>query len=248
VPRFFDTSGPNRVTRNYTLPVLARLPGVRGLVDQELYFVLHAPRQVGKTTTLLTLAQELTTEGRYAAVLLSMEQGAPFSRDPGAAEQIDALQDDALLSVLRQIRAGYPTRPEHFPSSLALIGLRDVRDYKQAAGSEGRLGTSSPFNIKAESLTLHSFTEAEVAELYGQHTRGQDARDRDQGVAAEAGGSPGARARAARRVPRGARARYRVVGGLRSQTQGAPACRATGQHRGDDPGRAAGGGGPGLTA
>jgi hypothetical protein len=223
VPRFFNTSGPNRVARHYTLPVLTRLPEVRGLVEQELYFVLHAPRQVGKTTTLLTLAQELTAEGRHAAVLLSMEQGAPFSSDPGAAElavlgswrgaaqawlpaelqpppwpdaapgdriaavlrtwaaasprplvvfldEIDALQDEALVSVLRQIRAGYPTRPGHFPSSLALIGLRDVRDYKVASGGDGRLGTASPFNIKAESLTLRNFTEGEVAELYGQHT------------------------------------------------------------------------------
>jgi hypothetical protein len=223
VPRFFNTSGPNRIARHYTLPVLARLPEVRGLVEHELYFVLHAPRQVGKTTTLLTLAQELTAEGRHTAVLLSMEQGAPFSSDPGAAElavlgawrqfarawlpaelqpppwpeappgnriaaaltawaeasprplvvfldEIDALQDEALISVLRQIRAGYPTRPEHFPSSLALIGLRDVRDYKAASGSDGRLGTASPFNIKAESLTLRSFTQAEVEDLYAQHT------------------------------------------------------------------------------
>src|SRR5690606_24360251 len=163
----------------------------RKLIDQKLYFVLHAPRQVGKTTALLSLAQELTAEGRYAAVLLSMEQGAPFSDDPGAAElavlgswrhstqawlpaelqpplwpdtapgdrlraalqawaqlsprplvvfldEIDALQDDTLISALRQIRAGFPTRPTHFPWSLALIGLRDVRDYK-VASPEGRL-------------------------------------------------------------------------------------------------------------
>jgi hypothetical protein len=249
VPRFFNTSGPNNPEDHYTLPVMTRLPGVRGLVDQKLYFVLHAPRQVGKTTTLLTLAHELTAEGRYAAVLLLMEQGAPFSDDPGAAElavlsswrqlasawlpndlqpprwpdappgsriatalkawaeasprplvvfldEIDALHDDALISVLRQIRANFTTRPQHFPWSLALIGLRDVRDYKVASGSDGRLGTSSPFNrrsgpdgpegrtrsvpfreagrygfnIKAESLTLRNFTRDEVAELYAQHT------------------------------------------------------------------------------
>src|SRR5262249_28784506 len=85
-------------------------------------------------------------------------------------DEIDALQDDALISVLRQIRTGYPTRPDHFPSSLALIGLRDVRDYKVASSSSGRLGTASPFNIKAESLTMRNFLRDEVAELYGQHT------------------------------------------------------------------------------
>ncbi len=75
-----------------------------------------------------------------------------------------------LISALRQIRGGYPNRPARFPHSLALIGLRDVRDYKVASGGSDRLGTSSPFNIKAESITLRNFTREEVAALYGQHT------------------------------------------------------------------------------
>jgi hypothetical protein len=223
VPRFFNTSGPNRPELHYTLPVLARLPAVRELIDQELYFVLHAPRQVGKTTTLLRLGHELTAEGAHVAVLLSMEGGAPFPRDIGAAElailqswrgraearlppelqpppwpdappgsrihaalrlwartaprplvlfldEIDALQDDTLISVLRQIRDGFPDRPRHFPSSLALAGVRDVRDYKVSTTMSGRMSTASPFNIKAESLTLRDFTRDEVADLYGQHT------------------------------------------------------------------------------
>jgi hypothetical protein len=223
VPRFFNTAGPNNPDDHYTLPVLARLPEVRALIDKKLYFVLHAPRQVGKTTSLLTLARELTAEGTYTAALLTMETGAPFSNDPGAAEaailsawlnyglyqlpaelrpppwpeappgsrigaalsawaqasprplvifldEIDALRDDTLLSVLRQIRSAYAGRPEHFPASLALIGLRDVRDYKVASGGREHLGTSSPFNIKAESITLRNFTSEEVAALYAQHT------------------------------------------------------------------------------
>lgn len=221
--RRFNTAGPNNPEDHYTLPVLARLPDVRRLVDEKLYFVLHAPRQTGKTTTLLALARELTHEGRYAAVLVSMESGVPFGDDIGAAEdamiddwrstagrrlppdlqpapfpaappgrrvggalqtwsetvprplvifldEIDALQNETLVSVLRQIRVGYADRPRHFPWSLALIGLRDVRDYKIASGSSGRLGTASPFNIKSESLTLRDFTRDEASALYGQHT------------------------------------------------------------------------------
>jgi hypothetical protein len=196
---------------------------VRTLIDDQLYFVLHAPRQTGKTTALLTLAQELTAEGAYTAVLVSMEVGAAFNDDPGEAEaailerwrsaarwqlpadlqpptwpdatagarvsraleawamasprplvifldEIDALRDDALISVLRQLRDGYAGRPRAFPWSLALIGLRDVRDYKVASGGSDRLHTASPFNIKAESLTLRNFTAEEVAALYQQHT------------------------------------------------------------------------------
>ena len=221
--RYFNTAGPCRPKYNYMLPAAARLPEARRIIEQQGYFVLHAPRQSGKTTTLLELAQELTEAGRFCAVLLSVEVGAAFNDDIGAAErailgswqgmanfrlpvelhpprwdypeagqrietalrdwaracprplvvfvdEIDALQDAALVSVLRQLRSGYPGRPEGFPWSLALIGLRDVRDYKVASGGSERLNTASPFNIKVRSLTLGNFTAAEVSELYGQHT------------------------------------------------------------------------------
>lgn len=84
--------------------------------------------------------------------------------------EIDALQDQALISVLRQLRDGYLDRPRGFPQSVGLVGLRDVRDYKVASGGSDRLNTSSPFNIKVEFLTLQNFNAEEVAELYQQHT------------------------------------------------------------------------------
>ncbi|KFE68430.1 hypothetical protein DB31_7667 [Hyalangium minutum] len=204
------------------LPATRRLPEVRRLIEQEGYFVVHAPRQVGKTTALLSLAQELTSEGRYAAVLVSMEVGAAFPGDIGAAEaailddwretaaqlppelrlppfseappgrrvgaalaawsrasprplvvfldEIDSLRDEVLVSVLRQLRSGHSNRPQNFPASLALIGLRDVRDYKVTSDDRESLGTASPFNIKVRSLTLRDFTAEEVSELYQQHT------------------------------------------------------------------------------
>ncbi|MCC6627934.1 MAG: ATP-binding protein [Chloroflexi bacterium] len=223
MPRRFNTAGPCNPADHYMLPATARLPEVTRLVDDKSYFVLHAPRQTGKTTTMLALGRELTASGRYIAVLLSMEGGEPFDDDPGAAElailgawrravasrlppdfqpppwptaepgarlgatlagwaraaarplvvfldEIDALRDAALISVLRQLRDGYTDRPTGFPWSLALIGLRDVRDYRVAGDGGGRLGTASPFNIKVESLTLANFTAAEVATLYAQHT------------------------------------------------------------------------------
>lgn len=199
------------------------LPLIHRLIENESYFVLHAPRQIGKTTAMMALAQQLTATGQYAAILVSAEVGAPFLQDIGAAElailgswrvhtrrylppefqpppwpeapagqriqaaltewamtidrplvlfidEIDTLQNEALLSVLRQLRNGFPNRPQGFPQSLALIGLRDVRDYKIASGGSNRLNTSSPFNIKAESLTMRNFTAGEVAQLYQQHT------------------------------------------------------------------------------
>jgi hypothetical protein len=223
MPRWFNTAGPCNPDDHYMLPASARLPDVVGLIEQKGYFVLHAPRQTGKTTAMLALGRELTASGRYVAVLLSMEVGAPFPDEPDTAEiamlgawrgaaswqlprdlqpplwpeagagqrlnaalrawaaaaprplvvfldEIDALQDQTLVSALRPLRDGYPGRPTAFPWSLALIGLRDVRDYRVAAGGGQRLGTASPFNIKVESLTLSNFSLEDVTALYAQHT------------------------------------------------------------------------------
>ncbi len=45
-------------------------------------------------------------------------------------DEIDALMDDVLVAMLRQLREGYQGRPKYFPSSIVLVGLRDIRDYK----------------------------------------------------------------------------------------------------------------------
>ncbi|MDQ1350037.1 MAG: hypothetical protein QG657_338, partial [Acidobacteriota bacterium] len=87
-------------------------------------------------------------------------------------DEIDALLDDVLISVLRQLRSGYQNRPLHFPSSVALVGLRDIREYKaKIRDGYASLGTASPFNVKSESLLLKNFTRQEVFELLEQHTQ-----------------------------------------------------------------------------
>ncbi len=224
--RFFNTTGPCKPAKHFMLPTEPRLPEVRPLIDKELYFVLHAPRQSGKATCFQALARTLTAEGEYAAVHASCERGQVAGSDIERGvqavlravanqtrrlpeplrprplddflhieaesrlhawitdwcerserpvvlflDEIDSLVDDTLISVLRQLREGYSDRPEHFPYSVALVGMRDVRDYKARIRPDNEtLGTASPFNVKAESLTLASFTADEVAALYRQHT------------------------------------------------------------------------------
>jgi AAA domain len=222
MPRWFNTAGPCQSDIHYMLSPTKRLPELERLIDQRSYFVIHAPRQTGKSTAMLALAQQLTENGRYTSVMVSVEVGSPLSYDLHKAEvailgswkraalvwlpealqppdwsdleagqriggaqrwathssrplvifidEIDSLQNETLLSVLRQLRDGYPARPQSFPQSLGLIGLRDVRDYKVASGGSDQLNTASPFNIKVKSLTLRDFNEEEVAALYEQHT------------------------------------------------------------------------------
>jgi hypothetical protein len=89
-------------------------------------------------------------------------------------DEADGLVGTAMVSFLTQLRQGYLDRSRTpFPSSVALIGQRQVRDYALAIEDRRAvawLGTTSPFNITAEAATLGPFTEPEVAELLGQHT------------------------------------------------------------------------------
>ena len=85
-------------------------------------------------------------------------------------DEIDSLVGDTLLSVLRQLRAGYPRRPEAFPASVVLCGVRDIRDYRIQSSSGEIIAGGSPFNVAAKSLRLGDFTEAETRALMAQHT------------------------------------------------------------------------------
>ena len=219
--RSFNTAGPVDPADHYLIPPLSRidLDEVLGLVRDKKYFVLHAPRQTGKTSALLALADLLNERGYHCVyvtvetartarddvqqavqvVLASLAEAADTALDdrfldeawpdilakfgPNMAlrtalrrwaqaaprplvlliDEIDTLVGDSLLSVLQQLRAGYPGRPERFPQSVVLCGLRDVRDYRMGA-------TGSPFNIAAASLRLGDFSRAETLALLGQHT------------------------------------------------------------------------------
>jgi hypothetical protein len=228
--RFFTTEGPVRPDDHYSLPPLQRwdLEAVLTLIDQKKYFLLHAPRQTGKTSCLMALAEHLNREGRYRAVYANLEPAQAVREDVtmgmtaaveqiarGARDQIadraatdlaesiiarssgptmveefltrwcalsavptvllldevDTLIGDTLISLLRQLRAGYPKRPVQFPNTVLLCGVRDLRDYRIHASSEKAAITGgSAFNIKAKSLRLGDFTAAEVRALLQEHT------------------------------------------------------------------------------
>jgi AAA+ ATPase superfamily predicted ATPase len=87
-------------------------------------------------------------------------------------DEADCLSERMLLSFLRQLRDGFVNRTvAPFPMSIALVGMRNIRDYKARIRADREtLGTASPFNIITQSLTLRNFTEEEVEALYRQHT------------------------------------------------------------------------------
>jgi hypothetical protein len=191
------------------------------LIEKAQYFVIHAPRQTGKTTLLHALAHQINREGKYIACVMSVEQaGVPSfgeeianlrmvnalyaisdrflsesERPPTPVHPIsfhdylsswsksqpkpivllideaDSLWDDVMVSFLRQLRDGFQNRPQGFPQSIALVGLRDIREYRLKARHDNpSLGAGSPFNVKAESFFLSTFSFEEVKSLLEQHT------------------------------------------------------------------------------
>ncbi len=230
--RFFNTAGPIQPDRHYHVDPLSRIDRghVLELVRQRKYFVIHAPRQTGKTTALLALRDELNAgaAGECRCVYVNVEVGQAAREDTRSAmqaplgelssrarealgdglvgairgsvleghgphgalgevlfrwaqadarplvllvDEIDALVGDTLLSVLRQLRAGYDRRPRGFPQSVILCGVRDVRDYRIHASSEKAVVSGgSAFNIRAESLRLGDFSRGETGALLAQHT------------------------------------------------------------------------------
>ncbi len=71
--RYFNTAGPCIPAKHYMLPALDRLPEIRRLVNMERYFVIHAPRQTGKTTAVKALAREINEKGDMVAVYCTLE-------------------------------------------------------------------------------------------------------------------------------------------------------------------------------
>jgi hypothetical protein len=223
--RYFNTTGPCRPDLHYMLPPAARLmhAQLHRYIDAQLYWVLHAPRQMGKTTFLQSWMREINESGQAVACYVSIEGCQQF---PEAAEaiplvceairsfatsflsptlvprmpttsagsmldailtdwaalvapkplvvlfdEVDVLQDQAMISFLRQLRGGFARRGiGQFPVSVALVGMRDLRDYLVKSKDGVALNPGSPFNIKQDSATLASFDPADIAILTAQHT------------------------------------------------------------------------------
>ena len=231
-PKIFNISGVCVPSEHYMLPVLPRIPDIGDMIEGKFYFVLHAPRQSGKTTFLEALTDKINCEGNYYAFNCSLtalrgisdrseainaiadiindeigqsnvpslkllaypDEAIPYS---GATVKIkkflnylcinldkelvvffdeaDCLTGPALITFLAQIRDGYLTRhlsaKTKFPRSMALVGMRDIRDYLAQVRPDGQsTGLASPFNVKQEAFTLPDFTRDEIKSLYGQHT------------------------------------------------------------------------------
>ncbi|MBF6350024.1 ATP-binding protein [Nocardia flavorosea] len=86
--RYFNTTGPCDAELHYMLPAAERLPEACRHIARGQYFVMHAPRQTGKTTTLAELARQFTAGGEYVALHFSCEIGESFGDDFAGVERV----------------------------------------------------------------------------------------------------------------------------------------------------------------
>jgi len=229
--KFFNTAGPIIPQDHYYIKSNSRVDWdeINMLIDSKKYFLLHAPRQTGKTSLLLEMMEELNSGGRYNCVYANIEAAQALRNNvedaiPGIChaiansidtyldderiltwieqkgrniayseqlqsllkywaktsdkpcvlflDEVDALVGDTLISLLRQIRAGYAQRPNAFPQSMILCGVRDIKDYRIHTKNNEIITGGSAFNIKAKSLTISNFSYNQTKELWIQHTKG----------------------------------------------------------------------------
>ena len=85
--RFFNTAGPIKAEMHYHVSPLARIAveDLLLLIRQEKYFILHAPRQTGKTSALLALRDDLNASGEFRCVYVNVEIGQSAREDVAVA-------------------------------------------------------------------------------------------------------------------------------------------------------------------
>ena len=76
-------------------------------------------------------------------------------------DEVDGLFEGTAVTFLRELRDGYITRETiPFPSSVAIVGMMDIRDMKAKVRPHSEtLGSKSPFNIIRKDFTLRNFNE-----------------------------------------------------------------------------------------
>ncbi|UJS24312.1 ATP-binding protein [Thiothrix winogradskyi] len=101
MPKHFNTTGPVHPEDHYCIDPMSRLDWeeIYHLIETQKFFVLHAPRQTGKTTTLLAMADVLNQSGDYTTLYINVEsaQSARGDVPEGMKRIVDSLVEGAAI-------------------------------------------------------------------------------------------------------------------------------------------------------
>ena len=67
----FNTAGPCIPSDHYMVPMAPISETINKLIENKRYFLLHAPRQTGKTTLMLQLMEQINQRGKYLVMSMS---------------------------------------------------------------------------------------------------------------------------------------------------------------------------------
>ena len=90
----FCTAGPVNPSRHYFITKRLNFAEVNTLIEDQEYFVLHAPRQSGKTTAIQEIARFINAQGIYNALYVNIESAQ------AARNQVEK----ALITIIEAIR------------------------------------------------------------------------------------------------------------------------------------------------
>ncbi|GAB4406605.1 MAG: hypothetical protein OHK0039_08390 [Bacteroidia bacterium] len=116
--RYFNTTGRCVPDKHYMVPPFRNMDDeVIRLIEAEQYFLIHAPRQTGKTTFLHALAKRLNEEGKYVSVACSVK---PLAQGLTDIDLADSLLSQALHHAIANTDASAIDQPDpQFPSSFS---------------------------------------------------------------------------------------------------------------------------------
>ncbi len=84
--KFFNTAGACVPEKHYMIAL--DFSKFTKLIKTERYFLLHAPRQTGKTTLMLQLMEHLNQEGEYITLYVNVEAAQPLRNDIEAVNEL----------------------------------------------------------------------------------------------------------------------------------------------------------------
>jgi hypothetical protein len=220
--REFNTSGPNIPAQHYTIERSLQIAEGLSMVDKARYFTIWAPRQTGKSTYFRQLSVFLEQKGyKVAHVNFENYKTQPFEsllkrlvlalyegwgeRFEGLniadlflkiettrnekwvliIDEVEGINPEYFGTFLHSIRNAYHSREHHALKSVILVGVTNILGVVS--------DNASPFNI-ADNLEVPYFTDAEIAELLGQHETETGQRFEDtvvQNICRITSGQPG---------------------------------------------------------
>ncbi|HID99490.1 MAG TPA: AAA family ATPase [Thiotrichaceae bacterium] len=97
--KFFNTAGVCVPEEHYMVSMTPRFESLKKRIDNKRYFILHAPRQTGKTTLMLQLMEALNQEDKYIALYVNVEAAQPLRNNIEAVNELIVSEFEAKAAI-----------------------------------------------------------------------------------------------------------------------------------------------------